>query len=133
MSSPSGSATQNAWPKRTWCWASSGAKRGEDTVAALLNAREVVARTGPEQLEAWAYLSLTHVLEGRGSYELAIQAGQEGLARARQLGLARQIAAPIAGNLAESLTSAGRWDEALEIADEVLTSQGFTAAAFTAA
>jgi DNA-binding CsgD family transcriptional regulator/tetratricopeptide (TPR) repeat protein len=98
-----------------------GAKKGEDTVAALLNAREVVARTGPEQLEAWAYLSLTHVLEGRGSYELAIQAGQEGLARARQLGLVRQIAAPIAGNLAESLTSAGRWDEALEIADEVLS------------
>src|SRR6185503_7455685 len=28
--------------------------------------------------------------------------------------------APIAGNLAESLTSAGRWDEALEILDEVL-------------
>ena len=42
------------------------------------------------------------------------------LARARQLGLGRQIAAPIAGNLAESLTSAGRWDEALEILDEVL-------------
>ncbi len=30
------------------------------------------------------------------------------------------MAAPIAGNLAESLTSAGRWDEALEIADEIL-------------
>ena len=30
----------------------------------------------------------------------------------------RQIAASIAGNLAESLTSAGRWDEAVEILDE---------------
>ena len=38
----------------------------------------------------------------------------------RQLGLGRLMAAPIAGNLAESLTSAGRWDEALEIADEIL-------------
>ena len=69
----------------------------------------------------WAYLTAADVLEGRGSHELAIAAGQDGLARARQLGLARQVAAPIAGKLAESLTSAGRWDEALEILDEVLS------------
>jgi DNA-binding CsgD family transcriptional regulator len=64
---------------------------------------------------------LGHVLEGRGSHELAIQLGREGLARARQLGLGRQLAAPIAANLAESLTSVGRWDEALEILDEILS------------
>jgi DNA-binding CsgD family transcriptional regulator/tetratricopeptide (TPR) repeat protein len=97
-----------------------GAHRGEDTVAALRGARETAARAGSGLLEAWAYLTITDVLEGRGRHELAIQAGREGLARARQLGLARQIAAPIAGNLAESLTSAGRWAEALEILDEVL-------------
>ena len=34
---------------------------------------------------------------------------------------ARQIAAPIPGNLAQPLTSAGRWDEALEIIDEILS------------
>lgn len=61
------------------------------------------------------------MLVGQGDYELAIQAGLYGLARARQLGLARQLAAPIAGNLAESLTCTGRWDEAIEIADEVLS------------
>ena len=71
-------------------------------------------------LEAWAYLTITNALEGGGRHELAIPAGREGLARARQLGLGRQIAASIAGNLAESLTSAGRWDEAVEILDEVL-------------
>ena len=60
------------------------------------------------------------MLEGRGSYELAIQAGLDGLARARELGLARQAAVPIAGNPAESLVAAGRWDEALETLDEVL-------------
>ena len=31
------------------------------------------------------------------------------------------LAAPIAGNMAESRTSAGRWDEAVEILDEVLS------------
>jgi tetratricopeptide (TPR) repeat protein len=100
--------------------ASLGALRGEDTMAALRGAQEAAERAGLGLLEAWAYLSITNALEGGGRHELAIPAGREGLARARQLGLGRQIAAPIAANLAESLTSAGRWDEALEILDEVL-------------
>src|SRR5690242_619433 len=100
--------------------ASLGALRGEDTVAALRGAQEAAQQAGFGLLEAWAYLTITNALEGSGRHELAIPAGREGLARARQLGLGRQIAAPIAGNLAESLTSAGRWDEALEILDEVL-------------
>jgi len=100
--------------------ASLGALRGEDTMAALRGAQEAAERAGFGLLEAWAYLTITNALEGSGRHELAIPAGREGLARARQLGLGRQIAASIAGNLAESLTSAGRWDEALEILDEVL-------------
>jgi ATP/maltotriose-dependent transcriptional regulator MalT len=98
-----------------------GAHEGKDTVAALRDAREKAAAIGSGHLEVWAYLTASHVLEGRGSHELAIQAGRDGLARARQLGLARQVAAPIAGKLAESLTSVGRWDEALEILDEILS------------
>ena len=97
------------------------ALRGEDTVAALRHAREAAVRAGSGRLEAWAYLTLTDTLERRGDHERAVAAGREGLARARQLGLTRQIAAPIAGNLAESLTSAGHWDEAVEILDEVLS------------
>ena len=100
--------------------ASLGALRGEDTMAALRGAQEAAERAGFGLLEAWAYLTITNALEGGGRHELAIPAGREGLARARQLGLGRQIAASIAGNLAESLTSAGRWDEAVEILDEVL-------------
>ena len=96
------------------------AGEGEDTVVELESAREAAVRAGSGRLEVWAYLTITNTLEGRGEHDRAIQAGREGLARARELGLARQIAAPIAGNLAESLTSAGRWDEALEILDEVL-------------
>src|SRR5215468_783213 len=97
------------------------ARNGEDTVADLRAARDAAARLGSGHLEVWAYLTLGHVLEGRGSHELAIQLGRDGLARARQLGLGRQLAAPIAANLAESLTSVGRWDEALEILDEILS------------
>ena len=100
--------------------ASLGALRGEDTMAALYGAQQAAQRAGFGLLEAWAHLTITNALEGSGLYELAIPAGREGLARARQLGLGRQIAAPIAANLTESLTSAGRWDEATEILDEVL-------------
>jgi DNA-binding CsgD family transcriptional regulator len=97
------------------------AHKGEDTVAALLRARDAAARLGSGHLEAWAYLTLGHVLGERGSNAEAVQLGRQGLARARQLGLARQIAAPIAGNLADALTAVGRWDEALEILDEILS------------
>ncbi|HVV58942.1 MAG TPA: AAA family ATPase [Gaiellaceae bacterium] len=98
-----------------------GAYAGEDTVPALHAAREAAASLGAGQLEVWAFLTASHVLEGRGEHEAAIQAGRAGLARARELGLARQVAAPLAGKLAESLTATGRWDEALEIIDEILT------------
>src|SRR6185312_14833906 len=97
-----------------------GAQRGEDTAAQLRAAREQAAALGAGQLEVWAYLTAGHCLEDLGRHELAIEVSRDGLARARQLGLGRQVAAPIAANLAESLTSAGRWDESVEILDEVL-------------
>jgi DNA-binding CsgD family transcriptional regulator/tetratricopeptide (TPR) repeat protein len=75
-------------------------------------------RIGSGPLELLARCEITNTLEARGDHETAIRAGRDGLARARQLGLARYVTAPIAGNLAESLISAGRWDEALELADE---------------
>ena len=98
-----------------------GAQRGEDTAAQLRAAREQAADLGAGQLEVWAYLTAGHCLEDLGRHDLAIEVGRDGLARARQLGLGRQIAAPIAANLAESLTSAGRWDEAVEVVDEILS------------
>jgi pentatricopeptide repeat protein len=71
-------------------------------------------------VEVWACLTGGRALEGLGRHTDAIKLGREGVARARQLGLDRQIAVTIAGNLAESLTSAGRWDEALEVLEEIL-------------
>ena len=97
------------------------AHKGEDTVAALLRARDVAARLGSGHLEVWAYLTLGYVLGDRGSYAEAVQLGRQGLARARQLGLGRQMAAPIAGTLADALTAVGRWDEAEEMLDEILS------------
>jgi DNA-binding CsgD family transcriptional regulator len=94
---------------------------GQETVAALQGLGEKAKQIGSGPLEAFAYLSVTHALEEHGDHERAIQVGREGLARAAQLGLARYSATPIAGNLAESLTSAGLWDEALEVVTDALT------------
>jgi DNA-binding CsgD family transcriptional regulator len=93
---------------------------GHDTIAALQDARETAVRVGAGRLELRAYVAITHMLEGRGDHDRAIQAGRAGLVRAKQLGLARYTALPVSQNLAESLTSAGRWDEALEVIEEAL-------------
>ena len=98
-----------------------GAREGHDVIAALLEARETARRIDSVQLEMRACAGITHVLEGRGDHERAIQAGREGFARARQLGLVRFAATPMGLNLAGSLISAGRWDEALEIIAEALS------------
>ena len=90
-------------------------------LAELAKAAEAARRIGSGSQEVLARLGMTHVLETRGEHEAAIRAGRDDLARARQLGLARYATAPIAGNLADSLISAGRWDEAAEIIDEGLS------------
>ena len=93
-------------------------RREGDIIPGLADAAEAARRIGSGPLELLARCEITNTLEARGEHEAAIRAGRDGLARARQLGLARYVTAPIAGNLAESLISAGRWDEALEFADE---------------
>jgi hypothetical protein len=86
-----------------------------DGVADLRERAETARRIGSASQEIHARLGITHLLETQGEHEAAIRAGQQDLARARQLGLARYATAPAAGNLADSLVSAGRWDEATEI------------------
>jgi DNA-binding CsgD family transcriptional regulator/tetratricopeptide (TPR) repeat protein len=104
---------------RIWL-AMHGTREGHDITAALQDARETAVRIGSGRLELRAYVAITHALEGRGDHDRAIQAGRAGLAQAKQLGLARYTALPVTHNLAESLTSAGRWDEALEVIEEAL-------------
>lgn len=98
-----------------------GTYTGHDTAEQLYQATDRAAATGLGSLEAWAFLTLTNVLEALGRHQEGITEGRRGLARARALGLARQLAAPIAGNLAQSLSSVGKWDEALEVVEEILS------------
>jgi len=92
-----------------------------DILPVLQDAAGAARRIGSGPLEMLAWCEITNTLEARGEHEAAIEAGREALGRADQLGLARYVTAPIAGNLAESLVSAGRWGEALEIIDDGLS------------
>ena len=60
------------------------------------------------------------MLEDAGLHELAATVAREGLAAAREHGLARTYGAVLACNLAEPLMSLGRWDEAREIIEGAL-------------
>jgi|SRR5450755_714214 DNA-binding CsgD family transcriptional regulator/tetratricopeptide (TPR) repeat protein len=96
-------------------------RHDRDIMADLQAAAGAARRIGSGPLEMLARCEITNTLEARGEHEAAIEAGREALGRAGQLGLARYVTAPIAGNLAESLVSAGRWGEALEIIDDGLS------------
>src|SRR6266851_5249360 len=60
------------------------------------------------------------MLEAAGLHEQAAAVAREGLATAREHGLARTYGAFLASNLAEPLVSLGRWDEAGEIIERAL-------------
>ena len=93
---------------------------GGDVIPDMAEVARAARRLGLGRQEVLARLEITRTLEARGEHEAAIRAGLEDLARTRQLGLSRYGTAPVAGNLAESLISAGRWDEAVTVIEEGL-------------
>jgi DNA-binding CsgD family transcriptional regulator len=95
------------------------ASMGHDTIADLRAAAARARRIGAGRLEVSAHAEITYAMERLGRHEAAILAGREDLARAERLGLSRFVM-EIAGNLAESLISAGHWAEALEVLDKAL-------------
>lgn len=62
----------------------------------------------------------SHFLEGAGEHERAVRVARQGIADAQEYGLARRNGPWLAGNLAESLVSLGRWDEAAEVIEYAL-------------
>ena len=61
-----------------------------------------------------------HLLEGAGEHERAVRVARQGMASAQEYGLARRSGPWLACNLAESLVSLGRWDEAAEEIERAL-------------
>ncbi len=92
-----------------------------DRIRALLaEARAVAARAQAYQPLLRADITESDVLEGLGQHEQAAEVAREGIATARDYGLARTSGVTLAINLAEPLVSLGRWDEATAILERTL-------------
>jgi len=88
--------------------------------ALLGQARVLASRADASYPLLRAAVTESNMLETAGLHELAAEVAREGLATAREHGLARTFGAVLASNLAEPLMSLGRWDEAREIAEGAL-------------
>jgi ATP/maltotriose-dependent transcriptional regulator MalT len=88
--------------------------------AMLAEARTVASRVNAYQPLLGAAITESDMLEGAGLHEAAAAVAREGLAAAREHGLARTYGAVLANNVAEPLVSLGRWDEAGEVIEHGL-------------
>jgi ATP/maltotriose-dependent transcriptional regulator MalT len=88
--------------------------------AMLAEARTVASRVNAFQPLLSAAITESDMLEGAGLHEAAAAVAREGLAAAREHGVARTYGAVLANNLAEPLVSLGRWDEAGEVIERAL-------------
>jgi DNA-binding CsgD family transcriptional regulator len=88
--------------------------------ALLAEARAAAARVQAYQQLLRASITESDMLDGMGLYEQAAAVARQGLAAAREYGLARSFGVVMAINVAGPLVSLGRWDEALEVIERGL-------------
>lgn len=93
----------------------------EQGLALLHEARDLALSVGDEAA-VWRYIgNVTFVLQNLGRFEEAIDIGLAAYRRAKQTGLQGSLAVlPAIANAVSGLNIAGRWDDAVEIAEEVL-------------
>jgi ATP/maltotriose-dependent transcriptional regulator MalT len=86
----------------------------------LQQARELGEQVQSHDVLLRAAIIESHVLEGAGEHERAAQVARQGVAYAREYGLARTTGALLTANLAEPLASLGQWEEAAEVIEHAL-------------
>ena len=90
---------------------------GSDPLELLTRARVMAERAGAHDLVAKAAVNESHLLEGAGHHEQAVEVARRGGANADSRYLARELRSLLAINEAEPLLALGRWDEALRLAE----------------
>ena len=86
----------------------------------LERGERIAEELGADQLLLRAAINRSHMLEGAGRPAEAVEAAARGIERAKGIGLFRSRGSFLSINLAESLHSLGRWDEAQEVIDQAL-------------
>src|SRR5262249_8458928 len=81
------------------------------TLAGQAHAYDAVLRAAVDE---------SHLLEGVGEHERAAQVARQGIASAREYGLARVSGTILAANVAEPLIALGLWDEAAGLIEHAL-------------
>jgi DNA-binding CsgD family transcriptional regulator len=89
---------------------------GSDPIELIGRAREMAVRAGRPDLLAKAAINESHLLEGAGEHELAVEAARRGVSGPDEPYLPPTKRILLAINQAESLYALGRWDEALSVA-----------------
>jgi ATP/maltotriose-dependent transcriptional regulator MalT len=92
---------------------------GSDPVELIAQARAMAERTGAYALLVKAAINESHLLEGAGRHELAVEAARRGFAGEEAPYIARTSRSLLALNQVEPLFALGRWDEALAVAEAV--------------
>ena len=77
----------------------------------------MAVRAGRRDLLAMAAINESHLLEGAGEHELAVEAARRGFGGEGEPCMARASHILLTINQAESLFALGRWDEALSVAE----------------
>ncbi len=115
-----GDATSEAYAMMILALARDPRDESPQTVEILAGARARAEQAHAADPLFQAFISESHQLEGMGEYERAAQVARQGLAKAREYGLARSIGTVLAANVAEPLVSLGRWDEAADVIEHTL-------------
>jgi DNA-binding CsgD family transcriptional regulator len=90
---------------------------GDDPLKLIAQARAMAERAGALGLLVKAAINESHLLEGAGEHELAVEAARRGTASSDAQYLARASRSLLAVNEVEPLLALGRWDEAVRIVE----------------
>jgi DNA-binding NarL/FixJ family response regulator len=91
---------------------------GSDPIELIAQARAMAERAGAYDLVAKAAINESHLLEGAGEHERAVEAARWGAAGQDVQYVVRANRSLLMVNQAEPLLALGRWDEALQVAEE---------------
>jgi DNA-binding CsgD family transcriptional regulator len=95
-------------------------ERGVPSLDLLQQARELGEQAQSHDVLLRIAIIESHMLEGVGEHARAAQVARQGVASAREYGLARTVGALLAANVAEPLVSLGQWDEAADVIEHAL-------------
>ena len=96
--------------------AGQSAGAGSGPVELIAQARAMAVRAGAHSQVAKAAVNASHLLEGAGEHELAVEEARRGIAGQDEYYIGLASRSLLAINQMEPLFALGRWDEALEVA-----------------